>query len=234
VKVRKRKIAPKARTKKGAKQANGAKNNGGRARTGSTTKKRKTAKKAKKKAARTNSRGNSDIAARMAETMTGEDRRSRAHQARVRALEQFQFKPGHKGGPGRPKGSISLTTKLRKMLALPVRMPGRSKADTNYTYADRMLEMAVAAVSLGDFKFFKEIFERIDGKVPDHVITESTKQMVSQQAVSVAQEVIEEVGKIVDRFLDDTQSDQFMDALAEALAARFEKEDEEEPETVLL
>ena len=138
------------------------------------------------------------------------------------APPEFLFKPGEVRNPtGRPRGALSLTARLRKMLALPVRFPGIRKADLNYTYADKMIEMAVAATARGDFKFFKEIFERIDGKVPDHVITESAKQMVGQQATAIATQLLEEVGKLVDRYLDDDQAEEFMGMLASSLAERF-------------
>jgi hypothetical protein len=141
------------------------------------------------------------------------------------APPEFLFKPGEVHNPaGRRPGSLSLTARLRKMLALPVRFPGVRTADLNYTYADKMVEMAVAATARGDFKFFKEVFERIDGKVPDHIITESAKQMVSQQATSIATQLLEEVGKLIDRYLDDDRADEFMGLLASALAERFKHE----------
>lgn len=65
-------------------------------------------------------------------------------------------------GPGRPKGSYSLTTKLRRIL---------SEECKGYDdRGDRVIELAVQAAENGDASFFKEIFNRIDGKVPDETI----------------------------------------------------------------
>jgi hypothetical protein len=61
---------------------------------------------------------------------------------------------------GRPKGE-SLTTKLRRVLDEP---------DTDHgTKADKLIAAAVEAAGNGDVRYFKEILDRIDGKVPDRV-----------------------------------------------------------------
>jgi hypothetical protein len=74
---------------------------------------------------------------------------------------EHQFKPGHSGNPkGRPPGK-SLTARLRKILDREV--SGRKIADL------LMEEMAKSALK-GDFRFMQEIFNRIDGKVPDKVV----------------------------------------------------------------
>ncbi len=60
---------------------------------------------------------------------------------------------------GRPKGE-SLTTKIRRILDEP---------EGNGTKADKMMELAVQYARKGDFRFFKEIIDRMDGKVPDRI-----------------------------------------------------------------
>ena len=70
------------------------------------------------------------------------------------------FPKGVSGNPaGRPPGE-SLTTKLRRVLDEP---------EGNGTKADKLIEMAVQAARGGDFRYFSEIFDRIDGKVPDRM-----------------------------------------------------------------
>lgn len=74
------------------------------------------------------------------------------------------FKPGKSGNPsglpGRPKGE-TLTDKIRRVLDEP-------DADHG-TKADRLIAMAVQYADAGDFRYFKEILERVDGKVADRV-----------------------------------------------------------------
>lgn len=68
-----------------------------------------------------------------------------------------QFKPGESGNPGgRPAGSLS--DRLRTLLASPTQ--------DGKTVADKLLEAAIEASKKGDFRFFKEIFDRHDGPVP--------------------------------------------------------------------
>jgi hypothetical protein len=68
------------------------------------------------------------------------------------------WKPGQSGNPkGRPKGK-SITTQLRKLM--DEGLEGRDLADA-------MAKAAYKAALKGDHRFWKEIIERLDGKVPD-------------------------------------------------------------------
>jgi hypothetical protein len=73
---------------------------------------------------------------------------------------EHQFKPGTSGNPhGRPSGT-SLTAIIRSELAKPDRKHG--------TKADKLIAVAERQAMRGDFRFFKELIDRNDGKVPDH------------------------------------------------------------------
>lgn len=144
-------------------------------------------------------------------------RRQRAGRSRnvPEQLKPYLFKPGVVNNPkGRPKGSISLTSRLRKMLAEPAYKNDKD----GKTKGDIVVEMAVAAAAQGDANFFKEIMNRIDGKVSDHIVVESAKKMVDQQAADVAAEVTQIAFEIVDRYIDN-EDDQvaFVKELGEGL-----------------
>ena len=75
-----------------------------------------------------------------------------------------RFKPGQSGNPnGRPKGS-GLTDTLKKLLREP------DPDDPDKTTQDRLIEAAMIHAKKGDFKFFQEIFNRCEGKVPDRIV----------------------------------------------------------------
>lgn len=61
---------------------------------------------------------------------------------------------------GRPAGE-SLTTKINRILDEP--------DDEHGTKGDKLIAVAYSAAAKGDFRFFKEIIERRDGKVPDRI-----------------------------------------------------------------
>lgn len=64
------------------------------------------------------------------------------------------FPKGKSGNPsGRPKGALSITTKIRKLL----------ETDEGESVARAFVKYAKA----GKFPFAKEIIDRIDGKLPD-------------------------------------------------------------------
>jgi len=140
----------------------------------------------------------------------------------------YQFKPGVSGNPnGRPKGTISLTNKLHKLLRLPVQVDGKP-IDDEHTYGDLLVEIAIKAAGNGNYKFFKELFDRTDGKVPDHIVLENTKRLVSQQAGTIAQGLIVMVEDVASELLDDDMAEKFMVALGEKVAAKFSDDDEDD------
>jgi hypothetical protein len=74
--------------------------------------------------------------------------------------EHAQFKPGQSGNPkGRPQGT-SLTAIIKRVLA---------EQDGNGTKADKLIEVAMRAARTGDFRVFKELIDRNDGKIADQI-----------------------------------------------------------------
>lgn len=79
-----------------------------------------------------------------------------------------RFKPGHPGGPGRPKGSVSLTTKLRQQLGQEAKFKDREPGH-GITYADILAKKVVDMALAGDARMITLIYDRIDGKVPENL-----------------------------------------------------------------
>lgn len=74
------------------------------------------------------------------------------------------------GGPGRPKGSVSITNELKKVLA----------EDGN---AEKVARAMVLHAAKGNGAAIKHILERVDGKVPDEVVL--TNERVDLSGLSV-------------------------------------------------
>jgi len=88
------------------------------------------------------------------------------------------FQPGQSGNPGgRPKGSVSLVQIMLKKLA------EQCPDEPEKVRAEKVVEAAVAKAEAGDFQMFKEILERVDGKVTDKV--EVTRKDISQTVESI-------------------------------------------------
>lgn len=69
--------------------------------------------------------------------------------------EEHRFKPGQSGNPkGRPKGT-SITARLRKVV----------EEDDAGKVADALVKSAIDAAKTGDFRFWKEIVDRLDGPI---------------------------------------------------------------------
>jgi glutamate formiminotransferase len=107
----------------------------------------------------------------------------------VEHLKKYQWKPGHSGNPSGPAvGTISLTARLRKLLAYKV------EGEPGKVVADKLIEMAVKASLAGDFKFFREVFNRMDGKVVDVVHAEIRSQLEGLPNTEL-EEIIARAGK---------------------------------------
>lgn len=79
------------------------------------------------------------------------------------------WKPGQSGNPkGRPPG-INLTARLREILSREADVPEGSPSKT---VADLVVEELVAAAARGDIKALSMLFDRVDGKVAQTIITE--------------------------------------------------------------
>lgn len=139
-------------------------------------------------------------------------------------LNKWKWKKGQSGNPaGKPKGTISLTHHLRRLLEenVVIKKNGKRK---NITTAEQLIEVAVKAARKGKFNFFKEIYERIDGKVPDHLIQETTKRMVKQEAANIAAEIMDLVSKTLEKHIDDdAKVADILVELADKLESRYNK-----------
>lgn len=62
---------------------------------------------------------------------------------------------------GRPRGSVSLTTELKRRLA---------DGDDGQRIIEALVNRALQSALRGDYKFFNLILERVDGKVMDRVL----------------------------------------------------------------
>ncbi len=111
------------------------------------------------------------------------DRKKRSPQRDARG----RFATGNKGGPGRPKGSASVTTNLRQIM--------ESRAD--YSGA-KVAEAALRLAIDGDMRAIEYITDRVDGKVT---------QRVDMNIVRIeAERLAKEYGLDVDDVLEEARS----------------------------
>jgi hypothetical protein len=75
---------------------------------------------------------------------------------------ETQFKPGQSGNPaGRPKGTLSLVSLLKRKLAEYIETTDEKKI----TYAEALIiEMLKKALKDGDVAMIRDIMDRIDGR----------------------------------------------------------------------
>jgi len=81
-----------------------------------------------------------------------------------------RFGKGNPGGPGRPKGStgFSIKSALDRAIAESIREEdGRS-------ILDALARTAIKAAAEGDFRFWKELIDRLDGPIKQQIEQDST------------------------------------------------------------
>ena len=84
--------------------------------------------------------------------------------------ETGKFKPGNKGGPGRPKGSTGPSIKAALVRAIdnaPTREDGR-------TVLDGLAQVCLRQAMAGNFQYMSMLLDRLDGPVKQEIVTDST------------------------------------------------------------
>lgn len=105
--------------------------------------------------------------------------------SRAAHLAAHQFKPGESGNPsGRPHGSISLVTLLKRKLAeVP---PGEQR-----TYGEMLVEATVTDALAGDSQARKLAWEYVEGAAKQHVEIEDKRYSTPDEALAFVQGVLE-------------------------------------------
>ena len=84
-----------------------------------------------------------------------------------RPPQQSQFQRGNPGGPGRPKGS-SLSRHLRAIL---------EEEHKGVTVGEALVRIATQRALKGDFRFFKEVFDRAEGRSVERRVQAETRPL---------------------------------------------------------
>jgi hypothetical protein len=81
---------------------------------------------------------------------------------------QHHFRPGQSGNPGGRRKGESLTSRIADILARET-IDGR-RISGGRCLADLLAEVIVMQALKGKFPFVREVFERMDGKVPGRIV----------------------------------------------------------------
>jgi len=143
-------------------------------------------------------------------------------------LRAYCWKPGQSGNPGgRPKGSYSIMAKIREVLRMPYPRGDGEEPTPDYTVRDEIAHIIIEKAIKGGFPFVKELIERVDGKVPDHVVVESTKRMVAQESANVSRWLLDLVEAEAHSMFDEEVATLLMTNLKARVIAKYEEEEGE-------
>ena len=133
------------------------------------------------------------------------------------ALKPFYIRPGQILRRSRPEQcpGTSFNVQLRQILNSPC------EDNKKITNGRRIIEIAVEAAQNGHFNFFKEIFDRLEGKVPEHIIANVTEKYVEQEATEVAEVILNVINETLAQQLPPEQVDIIIDKLCRAIAQRL-------------
>ena len=81
-----------------------------------------------------------------------------------------RFGPGNKGGPGWEKGRPRLSLKVALDRAIRESM----REEDGRSILDALAATAIKAAATGDFRFWKEIIDRLDGPVKQQIEQDQT------------------------------------------------------------
>lgn len=144
-------------------------------------------------------------------------------------LRKFAWRPGQSGNPsGRKQGSVNLTGRLRALLLTPVEKPGKGgakkKREQQRTFADDMMSLAIQAARKGDYRFFQHIYERMEGKVPEHLVIERAKKMVAQEAEALAMRLVRTASDVAEEVFGPSAAKKYTERLGAAVSEGFKVE----------
>ena len=95
---------------------------------------------------------------------------------------------------GKPRGSLSLVNIMKRVLA--------EQHDAKTTKAEHMIKQAYKfSVEGVDFRYYKEFLDRIEGKVPDKLITDVAHKAVAEQINTVAGAIIDATADLARRYI---------------------------------
>jgi len=118
---------------------------------------------------------------------------------------------------GRPR-TPSLTAILKRVVSEPTQHRG-----DRITRAEKMIRRAVMQSELGEFKFFQELWNRLEGKVPDALILQNAKQMIAQEAVQIAMQVADLAENVASKYMDEEDCSKFVTELGDELMKTLEQ-----------
>lgn len=81
-----------------------------------------------------------------------------------------RFGKGNQGGPGRPKGSTGFSIKA----ALDRAIAESIREEDGRSILDALARTAIKAAAEGDFRFWKELIDRLDGPIKQQIEQDQT------------------------------------------------------------
>jgi hypothetical protein len=84
--------------------------------------------------------------------------------------EAGRFGKGNPGGPGRPKGSTGFSIKA----ALDRAISESIREEDGRSILDALARTAIKAAAEGDFRFWKELIDRLDGPIKQQIEQDQT------------------------------------------------------------
>jgi hypothetical protein len=113
------------------------------------------------------------------------------------------------------RSQLHMTTQLRWLL-------GQKDPDVpTETIGRQIIKTAVDAAKRGNFMFFKEIIDRIDGKVPERLMIDMTERMVKDQAAKLCETILEETERVCREFVPEDKLTEVVVRIGEALYKRL-------------
>ncbi len=79
--------------------------------------------------------------------------------------ESGKFLPNNPGGPGRPKGSESFSTKWKKFIEKVAEENGMKPSEID----EQLYRVAFKKAREGDYQFYRDIQDRVHGKSPQSI-----------------------------------------------------------------
>lgn len=116
----------------------------------------------------------------------------------VKKTKAPPFQKGNKFGKGRPKGSLNMSTTLKKALNTKLTLTDKNgNKKSQYTYEWVIEALIKKAISSRDVSAIREIFDRVDGKTSQVIDVGNKDDIPFKTESSFDAETIKEMARII-------------------------------------
>jgi len=113
------------------------------------------------------------------------------------------------------RGFVTLTAALRRIV--------HRRHVSGKTVGEFLCEVATDQAAKGNFAFYKEIFDRLDGKIPEQLVISNMQRSMVQQAALIADGVVAAVQTVIPLYVEKVKVPEILEEIRKEIKKELKK-----------